>query len=554
VLSFLLACAQPTPTAAPTKPSAPAATAAPAASAAATADPAAATKPAAAAPTTAAAAPTAKIKRGGSIQIAVQNDWTSQDPHRTTVDSPTFGFIFEDFIFWRPNDKGMWGPTPGLATEWELKDKTATFKLRKGVKFHDGSDWNAVAAKHNLDRLLEPKSVSPDFKEAAQSIDIIDDYTIRINLKIPYAPLLAILSDTQQNYWMISKAHADKNGADAHHQQPVGTGPFQFVEWKTGDRVVVKRWDNYWMQGTDGKSLPYLDGIVARWITDDSVRLLELKSGNLHFTELIQGKDIPGVKANSDLVFLDGPYNGNMYRPMLGAEEGPFAKNYKLRQAAWYAVDREALANTLGLGAGIASRYMLIKGMIGYDESVPYYWYDKNKASQLLKEAGFPNGLDVTYSVMSREVDKRMGEMIKQMWDSIGIRTELEVFDRATWMTRFTQSQARQKLQAGSWRNPSTSDPVLMVTGQWWSQATGNPAHQNEPDIDKCLEEAKSVYEDKARHDVIKRCQTMDFERFAYYQTPWYQPWNWVHRKELKGVGANYTTRIWQFREAWLDK
>jgi ABC-type transport system substrate-binding protein len=557
VLSFLIACSQPAPTAAPSKPSAPAlATAPSAASTAALPQSAvttapAATKPAAAAPTT---VPAAKIKRGGQARLAVQNDWVSQDPAVTTVDSPSFGMIYEALVFWRPDAKGAWGPTPGMATEWDLKGKTATFKLRKGIKFHDGSDWNATVAKWNLDRLLQPKSVSPDFKEAAESIDIIDEYTIRINLKIPYAPLLSVLSDTQQNYWIASKAHVDKNGAEAHHLNPVGSGPFQFVEWKTGDRVVTKRWDNYWMPGADGKQLPYLDGVLFRWITDDSVRLLEVKSGNIDFTELIQGKDIPGVKSSPDLVYLDGPYNGNMYRVMVGAELDPFAKNYKLRQAGWYAVDREAIANTLGMGAGKASRYMGLPGQIGYDESVPYYWYDKAKAIQLVKDAGFPNGVDITYSVMSREVDRRMGEMFKQMWDEVGIRTTLDVMDRATWMSQFTQSLANQKLQAGSYRNPSVPDPVLTVSGQWWSKATGNPAHQNDSEMDKCLEEAKSNYDDKQRHEIWKRCQTMDFERIAYYATPWYQPWNWVHRKELKGVGANYSTRIWQLREAWLDK
>ncbi len=550
-LALTVACSPAAPTAAPTTAAKPPAAASPAGPAPTTPAPQPAVAPTPAAkPTT----PAANIKRGGTIRVAVQNDWVSQDPAVTTVDSPSFGMIFEALVFWRPDDKGTWGPTPGMATEWDLQGKTATFKLRRGIKFHDGSDWNATVAKWNLDRLLQPKSVSPDFKEAAQSIDIVDDYTVRINLKMPYAPLLEVLSDDQQNYWMASKAHVDKNGPEAHHQKPVGSGPFQFAEWKTGDSVATKRWDQYWMQGVDGKPLPYTDGILFRWITDDSVRLLELKSGNIEFTELIQGKDIPGVKASPDLVFLDGPYNGNMYRVLMGADQDPFGKNYKLRQAGWYAVDREAIANTLGLGAGKANRYMILPGQIGYDESVPYYWFDKNKATQLVKDAGFPNGLDVAYSVMSREVDRRQGEMIKQMWDAVGIRTTLEVFDRATWMSKFTQSQANQKLQAGSWRNPSLSDPVLTVQGNWWSKATGNPAHINDADLDKCLDDAKSNYDNKQRHDIMKRCQTMDFERIAYTATPWYQPWNWVHRKELKGVGANYSTRIWGLREAWLDK
>lgn len=545
VALLLIACSSSAPTVAPTKPSAPVppAATAPAVSAAA---------PTAAKPAVPTATPTAKIKRGGVARLGIQNDWTSQDPVVSSVDSPSFQMIYENLVFWRPDSKGIWGPTPGLATEWELKDKTATFKLRKGVKFHDGSEWNAEVAKWNMDRMLLPTSNTVLFKDGVASTDIIDDYTIRINLKVPYGPLLAILSDAEYKYLMVSKAYVDKNGPEAHTRNPVGTGPFQFVEWKTGDSLSTKRWDNYWMQGADGKPLPYLDGVLFRWISDDSVRLLELKAGNLDFTELIQGKDIPSVKTNPELAFIEADYNGNLYRVMLGADSDPFGKNLKLRQATWYALDREALANTLGLGAGRASRYMIIPGQIGYDESVPYYWYDKAKAAQLVKDAGYPNGLDITYSVMSREVDRRQAEMVKQMWDAIGIRTTLEVLERVAWGSKFYQTQGNQKLQAGSWRNVAAAHSVISVNNNWFSKDT-NPAHQNDPEIDKCLEEVKSYYDAKLAHEAMKRCQTLDYERAAYYAMPWYQTWNWAYRKVLKGVGANYDTRIWQLREAWLD-
>ncbi len=548
ILILQIACSPAIPTAAPAK-----ATAAPAA---ATSAPVA-TKPAAAAtPAPAAAAtPAAKIKRGGTLRAAIQNDWVTQDPLYNTGTSPTFSTIFEPLDFMRPNSAGNWEPVPGLATEWTLQGTAATFKLRQGVKFHDGTPWDARAAKWNLDRAInDPKSRGLVLKGVAVSADVIDDYTVRLNLKVPYAPLLAELGDGDTLFHlMASPTHVEKNGPEAHVRNPVGTGPFQFTEWKTGDRIIMKKFPDYWMKGADGQSLPYIDGLLYRWISDDSVRLLEVRSGNIDFTELVQGKDIPAVKASPELVFIEGPWCGNQYRVVLGAEDGtPFSKNYKLRQAALYALDREALASTLGLGAGIAGKYMVLPGMLGYDETVPYYWRDVEKAKQLVKDAGYPDGLDVVISVMSREVDQRQAQMFKQMWDAIGIRTTIESEDRAAWTARFVAGAG--KLQVGSMRNSSRTDPDGNVRQFWWSKGTYNPAHFGDPQMDQCLDDAIATYDAKERAARFRKCQVLDYEKFSFYSTVWVQTWNWVQRKELKGAGPFYTTSVWDFRNAWLDK
>jgi ABC-type transport system substrate-binding protein len=552
-VSLLISCAAPATTVAPTKPAATAATAVPAAATKPAAPAAAATTAAPASAATKPAAPAVAIKKGGTITAAIQNDWMGQDPLYATVDSPVFAGVMEGLVHLRPDAKGNWVSVAGLAESWEQKDKTVTFKLRKGVKFHDGTPWDVKAAKWNLDRMLkEPKSRAVEFKSAVDSVDLVDDTTIRLNLKFPFAPLLALLDETGQSGLMVSPTTVEKGGVEAHMRTPVGTGPFVFVEWKDGDRVVQKKNPDYWMKSADGQQLPYLDQVIYRWISDDSVRLLEVKAGNVHFTELVQGKDVPGVKSNPELTYIEGPWCGNQYRVLFGAQDGPFSKNHKLRQSALFAIDRVAAANTLGLGTGVPGRYMVLPGMLGYDESVPAYSLDANKAKQLLAEAGYPNGLDIKMNVMNREVDVRQAEMLKQMWDAVGLRTTIEKEDRATWTSRFVTGDG--KIHVGSMRNPSSPDPFLNVSSFWRTIGSYNPAHFGDPEMDKCLEDSIATYDPTDRAARFKKCLTLDFEKFSYYSTVWVQVWNWVNRKELKGATPFYTTRIWNFREAWLDK
>lgn len=135
-----------------------------------------------------------------------------------------------------------------------------------------------------------------------------------------------------------------------------------------------------------GQQLPYLDGITYRYIVEDTVRLLELKSRNIDFTDLIQGKDVPGLKADPNLTYVEANWCGNAYRLIFNYAGGKFANNPKLRHAALYGIDREALAKTLGQGAGQANKYHLLPGSLGYDETIPFHNYDPDRARALVRE------------------------------------------------------------------------------------------------------------------------------------------------------------------------
>ncbi len=514
--------------------------------------PATPTKPSAAPAAT--TTPVAKIKRGGTLRAAVQNDWVTTDPLLNNADSGTIEQVMQPFASWKKDDKGSFGPAPVLATEWKFEDKTVTLKLRQGVKFHDGSTWNAQVAKFNLDRFAtNPKSqLKPALTviDPNKGVEVIDDYTIRVNLREPSASFLANLSPAgDRPALMVSKDAIDKYGEDRMATNPVGTGPFKFQEWVTSDHMTFNKWENYWEKGEDGQPLPYVDSLLTRWMNDDTVRLLELKSKNIHVTELVQGKDIPGVKATPDLVFVEGPWAGNQYRLIFSAVAGPFRDNLKLRQAALTALDRENFAKTLGQGAGAINRYWFLPGMLGFDETLPWYSFDRAKAIQQVKDAGHPNGLDVTLTVMSRQIDQQQSQVIKQMWDAVGIRTTIEVMERVAWTSRIVTGAGI--FDAGTMRNPARGDPDATFRTFLMTNGSYNAAHFSNPEMDKCISEASSSYDNKVRQEAYRRCQMLDYEKFSYYGQLWVQTWNWVHTKELQGFDHAFTT--WDLRKAWIQ-
>lgn len=250
-------------------PATPAVGATPAAKAAATAAPPASSGAPTIVPAAATAAPAAaaKIKRGGSLRTARTSDVLSLDPHLSAIGDPVYTHIYDGLTRLDPNlTSGKWDLKPELAESWQQPDpKTLILKLRKGVKFHDGSDFNASVAKWNLDRLSNhPKSMGKTVTASVDSVDVVDEYTIRLNLKGPSASQLVWLSigPSGSRAGMASKAAVDKMGDDGFGRRGIGTGPFELAEYDGSSREVYKRFEGYWVKGEDGKPLPYLDQIL----------------------------------------------------------------------------------------------------------------------------------------------------------------------------------------------------------------------------------------------------------------------------------------------------
>ena len=293
-------------------------------------------------------AQTAPAKKGGTLRVGFYLEASTMDPHLSgsKVDRQIYHNIYEPLLVL---DTSL-GIKPSLAESWQQPDaKTLIMKLRRGVKFHDGTDFNAEAAKFNFNRMkTEPKSVRKGEVASIESVDVVDPYTIKINLRRPDAALLATLTDRAG--MMVSPKVAQERGPELERNaKGAGTGPFEFVEWVKDDHLLIKRNDNYWNK----QGGPYLDRIRYRPIPDDTVKLQSLQAGEIDVMDYVQPRDVAAVKADKNVVVLDVPslasfaYQLNHTRP-------PF-DNKALRQAVAYAIDLEQVVKGVWLNVGVPS-------------------------------------------------------------------------------------------------------------------------------------------------------------------------------------------------------
>jgi peptide/nickel transport system substrate-binding protein len=335
--------------------------------------------------------------------------------------------LFETLVALKP---GTTEPEPGLAESWSANDDGTvwTFKIRQGVKFHDGTDLDAAAVCFNFERwynfkgsfqnpsatyywqvvfggfsTFNPDSGAPE-DSLYKSCEASDASTAVITLTKPSATFIPALS--QQAFSIASPKALQEFGADEGSvdadgifhptgtfgtEHPIGTGPFEFVSWTRGDRLVVKRFDDYWGEKAS------LDQVIFRPISDNAARLQALQTGEIQGYDLVEPQDIPTIQDNSDLQILDRPpfnvaYVGfNMSTPPL---DDP-----KVRQAIAYGLDRQGVVDSFYGGRAEVANEFMPPSVEGYADDVPTYEYDPEKAKSLLQEAGLtpPVKIDFWY-------------------------------------------------------------------------------------------------------------------------------------------------------------
>lgn len=488
-LALLSACTTAQPTPAPVKPSAPGA-----------------------------ATPQVSVDRGGSIVKVHAITLTTMDPHMEQATSESGLFIMDNLVRHTFNEQTKrYELVPQLATSWKnIDSKTVAFQLRKGVKFHDGSDFNAEVAKWNLDRMLtHPKSFAKLFVTAIESVDVTGADSIRVNLKAPSASILVNLSaQSLGKTGIISQASATAHDDDWVARNPVGTGPFKFVEWKTDDHITVQRNENYWEMGVDGKPLPYLDRIVSRWIDDETVAATELRAGNVHYVELYTRTFVEPLQKDPRFVISDVRGMNEVMGLAANMIKGRFKESLDLRKAAFYAIDRDAIAKTLGKPGDKAACYLVAEGQLGYDPArVPCYTLDPAKSKQHLAAAGYPNGIDITLITQPKPLEKSYAEMLKSMLDKVNIRTTIDLMERQALIARSLSGENWELRIVGADHNvdPDTTLAFRIVTG-----AAGNYGGYSDPELDKCVEQGRSSYVDAERHETYIRCLQMIYDKAPF--------------------------------------
>jgi peptide/nickel transport system substrate-binding protein len=348
-------------------------------------------------------------KKGGTLRVGFYIEAATMDPHfsGSKIDRQVYHNIYEPLV---TLDVKL-GIKPGLAESWQQPDaKTVVFKLRRGVKFHDGTDFNAEAARFNFNRMkTEPKSVR---KGEVASID-------------SDAALLATLTDRAG--MMVSPKTAQERGPELERNaRGAGTGPFEFVEWVKDDHLLIKRNESYWNK----QGGPYLDRVRYRPIPDDTVKLQSLQTGEIDVIDYVQPRDVAAVKADRNVVVVDVPsladfaYQLNLTRP-------PFATK-ALRQAVAYAVDLEQIVKGVWLNVGVPANGPIPPTSWAYDRSIAPIKRDLARAKAKLAEGGQPNGFTFTMTTNNIPINVQEAEVIQAQLREAGITMKIKLVDSAT--------------------------------------------------------------------------------------------------------------------------
>lgn len=397
-------------------------------------------------------------KRGGTMVYGRYADSLFLDPvlNDANVDIWILLNIYDTLLAPTPDGKSV---KPNLATRYSLSrdGKTMTLVLRPGVKFSDGSLLTPQDVKFSLDRAKDPNNGA--WNSLIASIDTVNvsgSNSIVLNLKYPDPSLPAALATFNtailpQKQFMAMPGAKDEDKAKAFAEHPIGTGPFMLKEWKKGSSMTLVRNPYYWGKDENGIQLPYLDELRFEIIPDDNTRILKLQSGELDGAEFIPLARVAELKANANLNMalfpsteVDSVTMNN--RPKLNDGTPNPLSNVLVRQALNYATDKEAIIKIVTFGLGKPSRsYMssatpLFAAQNGYP-------YSLDKARQLLKQAGYDKGFDLSTMIVSGNADQTaIASALQQMWAPLGIKLRIDQFDSATNRSKYRANDFQMRL------------------------------------------------------------------------------------------------------------
>jgi peptide/nickel transport system substrate-binding protein len=310
---------------------------------------------------------------------------------------------------------------PWLAESWDVAADSITLHLAKGVKFHDGTDFNAAAVKWNLQHAIDAKNVT-----GWKSFDVVDDSTLKINVDAYQNDYLSALSGTTVA-GMISPTAFDKNGLDWARANPVGTGPFKFDSYERGSKLRFVKWDGYWKKA---QGLPHLDGIEYLFIRDSMTQQTAMLAKGDQRVDVLastSGEQAASLKAQG-LNVVSMPVGPVSLIPDSKNADLPLSK-VKVREAISYAIDREAIAKARGFGYWQPAYQLPNPGSPSFLTDFPGHKLDVAKAKSLLAEAGVPNGFKTKIVIMPALVDKDAMTAVQANLAAVGIQADLETPD-----------------------------------------------------------------------------------------------------------------------------
>ena len=387
------------------------------------------------------------------VVVAVQSNFTTTDPYdaNDTLSQAVAKSFYQGLYGFDKNLKMI----PVLADSHTVsKDGLVyTFKLKSGIKFHDGTDFNAEAVKVSFDRVTNPENKLKRYtlyKNIAKT-EALDATTVRVTLKEPFSPFINTLA--HPSGVIISPAALAKFGSKGIAQNPVGTGPFKFVEWKSTDYLKVAKWEGYWKKG-----YPKIDSITWRPVVDNNTRAAMMQTNEAHFAFPMPPEALESLSKKASLEVTKAPSIIHRYLSM-NTQQKPF-DNPKVREAINYAINKDALVKVAFSGYAVPAEGVLPQG-VEYATKLGPWPYNPVKAKELLKEAGYPNGFESTlWSAYNYTTAQKVIQFVQQQLAQVGIKVQVRALE------------AGQRVElVESAQDPATAPVRMYYVG--WSSSTG---------------------------------------------------------------------------------
>jgi len=479
--------------------------------------------------------PTPPAKTGGGTLIIAQPlDPTGLDPHLGTDSAAInlYTLIYDTLVMYKPGDQLELAP--GLAESWDISDDglTYTFKLRKDVKFTDGTPFNAEAVKFNLDRQLDANNqyhtaemtFAASLFSQMESYRVVDEFTFEMKLSKPFPGFIEQLTSVAAA-GIASPAAIQKYGAD-FFKNPVGTGPFVFESWQKDDRITFKANADYW------KGAPKLDGIICRTIPESATQLAELKTGGIHMTFYgLNDNDMDQASKDSSISVKSLPALSS-YMLHFRSWKEPF-NDIRLRQAVAHAINKKNIAEFILQGHAQPGTAPMPKASWAWYDTDPYP-YDPAKAKQLLADAGYPNG-GLEVSLLTNPHMTPAAEAIQADLEAVGFVVDFQRTEGGAFWAQLPTDVGDMIMD--NWWLPN-GDPDYLLGDMFHTsgiEKESNVDRYSNPEVDALLDQAASETDQAVRADLYRQIQEKAMKDVPcvslYYLDNLY-----AYRNEVKGI------------------
>jgi peptide/nickel transport system substrate-binding protein len=462
----------------------------------------------------------AAAQPAGTLVVGLVAEPVNLDPAQVTdLNSNRVGRRIVETLVTFPDEKTE--VVPGLAESWTIsKDGLQyTFKLRRGITFHDGTPLNAAAVKFSIERQFNPEH--PAYKLGkypfanyffgnVKAVEPLSDDRVAFLLKEPRASFLAILTAAAAS--IVSPTAAMKSGLD-YPSKPVGTGPFKFASWDRGQRVVLEKNPTYW------KGPVKYDRVVFRPIVEDQARLTELLTGQLDLIVGVPADFVAQLESNAKVGLLKQT-GVHVWYLGINNQKKPF-DDKRVRQALNYAVDKDAIVRDVLKGTGTPSKGPVMPNTWGAEAALKAYPHDPARAKKLLAEAGYPNGFSTTLWVpesgSGMQAPVAMSTVIQSNLKAVGVNVQLQTMEWGAYLAKLRSKE--QDLFALSWmagmEDPDMVMYPLLHSSQWTPNGPNRALYKNDR-FDELLTQARHTTDQARRAALYKQAQKILIE-----DAPW---------------------------------